>query len=106
MTPFQISMTKPRPATDRAFLCLLVFLVVYLAVLGFGWLRQTPSQEELYSDAGRFLAEFRNMFAGGNINWWTPNFMQGSSASQYFLVTVPLILVILCQLLVGDALFG
>ena len=99
-------MTKTRPAFDRAFLALLIFLAVYVAILGFGWLRQTPSQEELYSDAGRFTAELRNMFAGGRINWWTPDFMQGSSAAQYFLVVVPLALGNLLTVLVGDPAAG
>ena len=99
-------MTKYLQKIDKAFLALLLFLAVYVAVLGFGWLRQMPSQEELYSDAGRFYAELRNMFAGGRINWWTPDFMQGSSASQYFLVIVPLALGNLLTLIVGDAAAG
>ena len=99
-------MTKPAQKFDKAFLALLLFLVVYVGILGFGWLRQTPSQEELYSDAGRFYAELRNMFAGGRINWWTPDFMQGSSASQYFLVVVPLVLGNLLTLIVGDPAAG
>ena len=99
-------MTKPAQKIDKAFLALLLFLVVYVGVLGFGWLSQTPSQEELYSDAGRFYAELRNMFAGGHINWWTPDFMQGSSASQYFLVMVPLALGNLLTLMFGDPAAG
>ena len=99
-------MTKTRPTFDCAFLALLIFLAAYVAILGFGWLRQTPSQEELYSDAGRFYAELRNMFAGGRINWWTPDFMQGSSASQYFLVVVPLAIGNLLMVLVGDPAAG
>jgi dolichol-phosphate mannosyltransferase len=99
-------MTKTVQKIDKAFLALLLFLAVYVAVLGVGWLRTTPSQEELYSDAGRFYAELRNMFAGGRINWWTPDFMQGSSASQYFLVIVPLALGNLITLIVGDPAAG
>ncbi len=99
-------MTESRKHPDRAFFALLVFLTVYVAILGIGWLSQTPSQEELYSDAGRFYAELRNMFAGGRINWWTPYFMQGASASQYFLVVVPLALGNLLTLIVGDPAAG
>ena len=77
---------------DKAFVALLLFLTVYVVILGFGWLRQTPSQEELYADVGRFYAELRDMFAGGRINWWSPDFMQGASNSQYFLVVLPVIL--------------
>lgn len=99
-------MTESRKHPDRAFRALLVFLAVYVAVLGVGWLSQTPSQEELYSDAGRFYAELRNMFSGGRINWWTPHFMQGASASQYFLVVVPLALGNLLTLIVGDPAAG
>jgi dolichol-phosphate mannosyltransferase len=103
---FRIFMTKPRPTIDCALLCLLVFLAASVAVFGFGWLRQTPSQEELYSDAGRFFAEFRNVFSGGKINWWTPNFMQGSSSSQYFLVTVPILIGNALTSIFGDGLAG
>jgi dolichol-phosphate mannosyltransferase len=85
-------MSKNSSKKDRAFVALLAFLAVYVAVLAFGWLHQTPSQEELYSDAGRFYGAFLDIFSGGKVNWWSPAFMQGSSASQYFLVAIPLLL--------------
>ncbi len=43
------------------------------------------------------------MFAGGRINWWTPDFMQGSSASQYFLAVVGLTVGNLLMWLIGGS---
>lgn len=99
-------MTKEAKSGDKALIAFLTMLTVYVAVLGAGWLRQTPSPEELFSDSGRFYAELRNMFAGGRVNWWTPDFMQGSSASQYFLVVVPLALGNFLEGIVGDPAAG
>jgi len=75
---------------------------LFVTVLGLGWLSQTPSQEELYSSAGRFYQAFLNVFEGGKVHWWSADFLQGSSASQFFLVGVPLILGNLLIVLFGE----
>lgn len=70
--------------TDRSFVWLCGVLAVYVAILAVGWLSQTPSQEELYSEAGRGYLEARNLFiGGGGIQWWTTNFLQGASSAQF-----------------------
>ena len=95
-------MTKNPKIHDRAWLAFLGFLAVYVAVLALGWLRQTPSQEALYSDTGRFYAAFLDVFKGGKLNWWSPDFMQGSASPQYFLVAIPLLLGNLLIAIFGD----
>ena len=83
-------------------LALAFFVSVYCLALGFGWLRQTPSQEELYGDVGRFIVEFGGMFRGGAISWWGPDFLQGQSNTPYFLSAFPLVFGSLCYHLFGD----
>jgi dolichol-phosphate mannosyltransferase len=83
-------------------LALAVFVLIYTFVLGFGWLRQTPSQEELYGDVGRFIAEFGRMFGHGGISWWGPDFLQGQSNTPYFLSAFPLFFGTLFFHLFGD----
>lgn len=71
---------------DRSFILLCGVLAVYVIVLAFGWLSQTPSQEELYSEAGRGYLEARKLFLDGNgIQWWTTDFLQGASSAQFLI---------------------
>jgi dolichol-phosphate mannosyltransferase len=95
-------MILPAKKFDRAFIALLAFLTVYVGVLGAGWLMQTPSQEELYSTAGRFYSEVHNMFSGARIHWWTPSFMQGYSTAPYFVIVVPLAVWSFLHFIFGD----
>lgn len=77
---------------DRPFAWLCAALGALTVALGWGWLRQTPSQEELYCDTGRFIHEFTTLFLGGKLEWWSPNFMQGGSSAAYFAVSFVLML--------------
>ena len=55
-TPMQTADEPKTMKTNRfntPILTLSAFVLVYCLALGFGWLRQTPSQEELYGDVGR-----------------------------------------------------
>ena len=81
---------------------LLAFLVLYCGILGFGWLRQTPSQEELYGDVGRFLVEVTRMFRSDGIAWWGPDFLHGQSNAPYFLSAFPLFFGVLFHSIFGD----
>jgi dolichol-phosphate mannosyltransferase len=72
-------------------IALAVFLAVYCGALGFGWLRQTPSHEELYGDVGRFIVEVSRMFTADGISWWGPDFLKGQSNTPYFLSAFPLV---------------
>lgn len=81
---------------------LLGFLALYCGAVGFGWLRQTPSQEELYGDVGRFLAEVMRMFRTDGIAWWGPDFLHGQSNAPYFLSAFPLFFGVLFHSIFGD----
>ena len=86
-----------------AFCALLGFLFLASLLLGAAWLGQSPSEEELYSNTGRYLDEFKNLWAPGGINWWSANFLGGQSSAAYFIFSVPSILGLLVTSLVGDA---
>ena len=79
---------------------LIVFVGLFCGALAFGWLHQTPSQEELYGDMGRFISEAWEML--GSSSWWSPHFLQGQSNSPYFLSAFPLIFGSLCYWIFGD----
>ena len=108
-------MTSPTPMQDPASstasgpkflssarLVLLGFVILYCGVLAFGWLRQTPSQEELYGDVGRFIVEVGRMFTPAGISWWGPDFLQGQSNTPYFLSAFPLVFGTLFYKIFGD----
>lgn len=89
-------------AMPAPFWMLLGFLVLYTGVLAWGWLRVTPSHEELYGGVGRFMDGFLGLFhRTGGIPWWSPDFMSGSSVAQFYLMLVPIL-----SGTVGIALFG
>ncbi|MEX1049867.1 MAG: hypothetical protein WED15_10085, partial [Akkermansiaceae bacterium] len=82
---------------------LAAFVASYTLVLGVGWLAQTPSQEELYADGGRFLQELvSNARASGGIPWWSSNFMQGHSMANFALCMVPFLSGLSCMAVFGD----
>lgn len=83
-------------------LTLAAFIILYTIALGLGWLRQTPSQEELYGDVGRFIFEFGRIFGDYGFSWWGPDFLQGQSNAPYFLSAFPLAFGTLFYHLFGD----
>jgi len=87
---------------DSSLVVLVLVVSAVTAVLAWGWLRQTPSLEELYSDSGRFLYEFKTLFLGGQLKWWTPNFMQGGSSATYFAVSFFLTLSLILEQIFGS----
>jgi len=83
--------SEATPNNGSPKLYLAVFVAIYCTVLGFGWLSQTPSQEELYGSGGRFLHEVvHNLQAAEGFPWWSANFMQGHSTANFALCAVPL----------------
>ena len=95
--------TKSLEVNSRPKLFLAAFVAIYCLVLGFGWLSQTPSQEELYGGGGRFLNEVvHNFKATEGIPWWTANFMQGHSTANFALCAVPLAIGICSNAVFGD----
>jgi dolichol-phosphate mannosyltransferase len=97
------STPKVHAGANSAKIFLAAFVAVYCVVLGFGWLSQTPSQEELYGGGGRFLNEVvHNFRTTDGIPWWSANFMQGHSMANFALCAVPLICGILSSAVFGD----
>ena len=69
---------------------LAIFVAVVTSVFAFGWLRQTPGQEEMYGGGGRFLYEFwSGIQKAGGIPWWSTNLMQGHSMANFSLSVLP-----------------
>lgn len=96
MQPAGKGLANPRVA-------LAVFLALYTAALAFGWLRATPSNEELYGSGGRFLQELAGSFkTEGGIPWWSTHFMQGHSMANFGLCVVPLVSGLACTSIFGD----
>lgn len=93
--------TAENSSTPRV--ALLIFVALYTAVLALGWLRNTPSQEELYGSGGRFLHELAGSFkTEGEVPWWSTHFMQGHSMANFALCAVPLVSGIVCTSIFGD----
>ena len=98
----RIAESSPLVRRDRSLPALLLAVSVVTAVLAWGWLRQTPSHEELFSDSGRFLHEFKILFLDGSLKWWTSNFMQGGSSATYFAVSFFLALSLVFEQIFGS----
>ena len=97
------STPKAHSGANSAKIFLATFVALYCVVLGFGWLSQTPSQEELHGGGGRFLNEVvHNFRTTDGIPWWSANFMQGHSMANFALCAVPLICGILSSAVFGD----
>ena len=91
-------------ASPKLFLA--VFVAIYCLALGFGWLSQTPSHEELYGSGGRFLYEVvHNFKCSEGLPWWSSNFMQGHSMANFALCAVPLAVGI-CSMAIFGGLAG
>ena len=87
---------------DKSLPALVLAVSAVTAILAWGWLRQTPSLEELFSDSGRFLHEFKILFLDGPLKWWTSNFMQGGSSATYFAVSFFLALSLVFEQIFGS----
>lgn len=99
---YHLHMNKGILQSPRApFFLLAGFLILLTSVVGAGWLAQSPSQEELYGDVGRYLHEFKRLFHEGRIMWWSADFLGGQSTAPYFMFALPSVLGLL-----GTALFG
>jgi hypothetical protein len=61
------------------FLALLAVTSLFVGLLGFCWLRQPPSNQELLANYAK-VADYVNAATSvRGIPWWTPNFLQGCS---------------------------
>lgn len=82
---------------------LVLILFFFCSALAIGWLSQTPSQEEMYSDVARFLFELKsNIFSQKGFSWWSSNFLQGHSMATYAPCLLPFSIGIVCTELFGD----
>lgn len=90
-------MTKNR----LPFLFLMAFLALFCGSLAFGWMRQTPSFEELYGGGGKLWDYFTAARSVGGWPWWTPNFLLGHSHALMNVSLLPLLVVQTLIWLVG-----
>ena len=85
------------------FAVLSLFVLVLCGVLGWEWMRQSPTHEELYGGAARFLFDLRdNIRASGQIPWWSSNFLLGHSMAGVSIFSVPIAAGIACVEIFGD----
>jgi hypothetical protein len=69
---------------------LVTFLLMFCAVLGWGWIRQTPSFEEMVAGAARGGDFFFGMRSVTGWPWWSPNYLFGHSLSFFGVSLIPL----------------
>ncbi len=93
---FQFSSQEPPSGgggQDRKALgVLLLFLLAFCGVLGWGWMSQTPSFEEMYGGTARGGDFFAAMRSVGGWSWWTPNYLFGHSYALFSMSLLPLAL--------------
>jgi len=71
-------------------LLLPVALLLYCAVVGFGWVGQTPSFEELAGGVGRL----QEVLSGGvgRFIWWSPSYMMGATTTPLLAGLLPIVI--------------
>ena len=70
---------------------LVIFLGIFCAALGWGWLGQTSSSEEMYGAGLRGEDFFGAAKSVGGWPWWSPNFLFGHSLSLFSVSLLPLL---------------
>ena len=64
---------------SRPAQALLAITCLFVGILGFSWLRQPPSNQELLANYAK-VADYANAAASVHgLPWWTPNYLQGCS---------------------------
>jgi dolichol-phosphate mannosyltransferase len=64
---------------SRPALALLAITCLFVGILGFSWLQQAPSNQELLANYAK-VADYANATASFHgLPWWTPNYLQGCS---------------------------
>jgi dolichol-phosphate mannosyltransferase len=64
---------------SRPFLALLAITCLFVWVIGFSWLQQPPSNQELLANYAK-VADYANAAKSVHgLPWWTPNYLQGCS---------------------------
>ena len=83
------------------WLALLAFAVLFVGFLGFSWLQQPPSNQELLANYAK-VADYVNTGASvRGLPWWTPNFLQGCSLAFLSLGALSSLTLYACAAMVG-----
>ena len=83
------------------WLALLAFAALFVGSLGFSWLQQPPSNQELLANYAK-VADYVNAAASvRGLPWWTPNFLQGCSLAFLSLGALSSLTLYACAAMVG-----
>ena len=83
------------------WLALLAFASLFVGFLGFSWLEQPPSNQELLANYAK-VADYANAAASvRGLPWWTPNFLQGCSLAFLSLGALSSLTLYACAAMVG-----
>jgi dolichol-phosphate mannosyltransferase len=83
------------------WLALLAFASLFVGFLGFSWLEQPPSNQELLANYAK-VADYANAAASvRGLPWWTPNFLQGCSLAFLSLGALSSLTLYTCAAMVG-----
>lgn len=69
---------------NRAFLALAILAFALVAILGYGWVNQPPSNQELLANFAKATDYARAAADVHGWPWWSPSFMQGTSLAPAF----------------------
>ena len=82
-------------------LALLAFAALFVGLLGFLWLQQPPSNQELLANYAK-VADYGNAAASvRGLPWWTPNFLQGCSLAFLSLGALSSLTLYACAAMLG-----
>jgi dolichol-phosphate mannosyltransferase len=86
---------------NRCFLFVCLFSAILLTVLGWFWVGQPPSNQELLANTAKALDYAEGWKSVGGPPWWTPNFLQGSSLAPHLTTLVSMLVLLLSTTLAG-----
>jgi hypothetical protein len=75
----------------KPFICLLGFLLVFCAVLAWGWINQSASFEELQCWTGKNMDIIHATISAKGWPWWTPSYLFGHSAAFFGISFLPIL---------------
>ncbi|HEY5741212.1 MAG TPA: hypothetical protein VIS99_01620, partial [Terrimicrobiaceae bacterium] len=91
---------------SRPLLALLVLALLFVGFLGYFWLQQPPSNQELLANYAK-VADYANAAASVHgIPWWTPNYLQGCSLAFLSLGALTNIALFASSLIAGPYIGG
>ncbi|MEO6053752.1 MAG: hypothetical protein ABIP97_07065, partial [Chthoniobacterales bacterium] len=87
---------------NRAFLALSILAFVLVATLGWGWVHQPPSNQELLANFAKAKDFAMGVKSVHGWPWWSPNYMQGTSLAPAFATSLTSIWLYLWSLVFGE----